>query len=84
MWMLNRQKRYEIIRELIKRANPDVIEKLVIATGIEYDKNDDDIEYRREELLNHLDEMKAYWDKDNIDLIDKQYINIIEDNKHTR
>ena len=79
--MLNRNNRYEIIRELIKNSSPETINELVINSGFKGYSEDDDIEYRRNELLSYLDEMNEEWNNNHIDLIDRQYITVIKDNK---
>ena len=79
--MLNRNERYRIIRELIKNASQETIDELVINSGFKGYSEEDDIEYRRDELLSYLDEMNEAWKNSNVDLIDKQYITIIEEKK---
>ncbi len=77
MWMTNRKTRYEIIKELISNASPETIDELVRESAFSgYDKQDDP-EYRRKELLSYLDEMHEYWTDNNIDVIDRQYITIV-------
>ena len=78
MMLLNRQTRYEIIKRLISMANPELIKELASSFGF-VDESNEDIEERRKQLLDYLDEMHIYWNDNNIDLIDKQYIEIIED-----
>ncbi len=85
MWMLNRKTRYKIIRKLIYAASPEIIEKLVSDSNIEYDKENDNAEIRRKELLDYLDEMHICWNENNIDMTDRQYIEVIDSsNKHKR
>ena len=79
--MLNRNNRYEIIRELIKNSSPETINELVINSGFKGYSEDDDIEYRRNELLSYLDEMNEEWKNNHVDLIDRQYVTVIKDNK---
>ena len=85
MYSLNRKTRYEIIRELIKKANPDIIKELVINSGFyelvtqfgfSIDSNTDDVEYRKLELLNYLEEMEKCWTDNYKDMTDRQYIKI--------
>ena len=55
----------------------------VISSGFEYDPADDNIEIRRKQLLDYLDEMNICWKENNIDMTDRQYIKIINKNyKH--
>ncbi len=85
MWMLNRKTRYKIIRKLIYSASPEIIEKLVSDSNIEYDKENDNAEIRRKELLDYLDEMHICWNENNIDMTDRQYIEVINSsNKRKR
>ena len=85
MWMLNRKTRYKIIRKLIYATSAEIIEKLVSDSNIEYDKENDNAEIRRKELLDYLDEMHICWNENNIDMTDRQYIEVIESsNKHKR
>ena len=77
MWMLNRQTRYEIIRELVSSASPELIGKLVTSFGFD-DESIDDIENRRKQLLEYLDEMQICWNDHNIDMTDKQYIKVVK------
>lgn len=79
--MLNRNNRYEIIRKLIKEASDETINDLVINSGFKGYSEEDDIEYRRNELLSYLDEMNEEWKNNHVDLIDRQYITVIKDNK---
>ena len=80
MYMLNRQTRYEIIKELIIHASDKRIKKLVEYKGFE-SENTDDIEFRRQELLHYLDEMHTCWNENNIDMIDRQYLKVIKPKK---
>lgn len=74
MYKLNRNTRYEIIKELIKEANPETLNKLVNKL---WDKDSiDNTEERREELLEYLEDMNTLWHEKNIDLTDRQYIRI--------
>ena len=75
MWMLNMQKRYQMIRQMIINASPEVIIKLVEYYGFKNNKFDD-VEYRRRELLEYLDEMHKCWNEHNIDLTDRQFIKL--------
>ena len=83
MWKMNRQTRYTIIRELISIANPEIIESLVTGSNLGYNHENDNIEIRREQLLDYLDEMHACWNEHNIDVTDRQYIKVMNDSsKH--
>lgn len=64
------------IRELIKKADPDIIKNIIIDFnfyeivknyGFSIDINADDIEYRRLELLHYLDEIKEELSKINVE-----------------
>lgn len=85
MWTLNRQTRYEMIKELITKASPEIIEELVITFGIKYYQVNDDIEIRRKQLLDYLDEMNTCWRENYTDLTDRQFIKVTEkSNEHKR
>ena len=73
MGILNRKTRYEIIKTLIETANPGLIHSLVLEYGFD-DSTIDDIEKRRKQLLDYLDEMEICWNDHFIDMIDRQYI----------
>lgn len=78
MWMTNRKTRYEVIKKLIEKASPELIDELVKDSDFAgYDKSDDP-EYRRSELQSFLDEMNEEWNKYNIDVTDRQYIQIVD------
>lgn len=77
--MLNRNDRYLIIKELIIKSSPETIKQILIS--IKAYNEGDDIEYRRNELLNYLDEMNESWNKRYTDLTDRQFIHIIDDEK---
>ena len=79
MWILNRKNKYEIMKELIRNASPELIDQLVTNSSFIGYQSSDNPEYRRKELFEYLDEMYEYWSKYNIDLTDKQYIEIKED-----
>lgn len=74
MYKLNRNTRYEIIKELIKEANPETLNKLV--NDLWDNDSIDNTEERREELLEYLEDMNTLWHEKNIDLTDRQYIRI--------
>ena len=85
MYSLNRKTRYQIIKELIKRADPDIIKNIIIDSnfyervknyGFSIDINTDDIEYRRLELIHYLDEMENDWEEHYTDMTDRQFIKI--------
>jgi len=79
MWMTNRKTRYEVMKKIISTASPELIDELVRDSSFSgYDKQDDP-EYRRRELLSYLDEMNEYWNQYNIDVIDRQYITIVNE-----
>ena len=48
MSVLNRQTRYEVIKELINIVSPEIIEKLIKYSGFKYDSTSDNIENKRE------------------------------------
>ena len=79
MWKVNRQTRYEIIRELIKKVPKEELDKLVAISRFKGYQVTDDPEYRRLELIEYLDEMHEHYSEDFYDLIDKQYIQIYND-----
>ena len=79
--MLNRKTRYEIIREIILKANPETIMELINKSGFKDDSNNQDIEYRRQELLSYLDEMHKCWNENYTDMTDRQYIKILDNNR---
>lgn len=79
MWKVNRQTRYEIIRELIKKVPKEELDKLVAISSFKGYQVTDDPEYRRLELIEYLDEMHEHYSEDFYDLIDKQYIQIYND-----
>ncbi len=74
MYKINRKTRYEIIKELIKEANPETLNKLV--NDLWDNDSIDNTEERREELLEYLEDMNTLWHEKNIDLTDRQYIRI--------
>ena len=84
MWIVNKQTRYEIIRELIKKATPELIDQLVRSSNFIGYQAGDDPEYRRTELLEYLDDMNDLWKDRFTDLTDRQYIQIIEDEQKNR
>lgn len=85
MWKLNRQTRYTIIKELINIASPEVLEELIVTYGFKCFQISDDVEVRRKELLDYLEEMNKCWNENYIDLTDRQYIKIIEiDDNHKK
>lgn len=74
MYKLNRNTRYEIIKELIKEIDKETLNKLVNKL---WDKDSiDNIEERREELLEYLEDMNTLWHEKNIDFTDRQYLKI--------
>lgn len=74
MYKLNRNTRYEIIRELIKEIDKETLNKLVNKL---WDKDSiDNTEERREELLEYLEDMNTLWHEKNIDFTDRQYLKI--------
>lgn len=78
MYKLNRLTRYEITRELIQQASPELIYDLITKSGFESDEKVMDIEAKRQEILDYLDEMRQAWvDYGYVDLTDRQYIKII-------
>lgn len=83
MWMLNRNNRYEIIKKLIKNASIEQINEIIVNFGFKCYQNNDDIEYRRKELLEYLDEMNKCWNKHNFDLTDRQYIKVVDTSNET-
>ena len=76
--MLNRKTRYEIIREMIINADAETIMRLIEKTGFKDNSNNQDIEYRRQELLSYLDEMHKCWNDHFLDMTDRQYIKVLE------
>lgn len=78
MWTLNRQTRYEIIKELISNASPEELEELVIKFGYNYYQINDDIETRRKQILDYLEEMNTCWMENYTDMTDRQFIKVIE------
>ena len=76
--MLNRKTRYEIIREMIINADAETIMRLIEKTGFKDNSNNQDIEYRRQELLSYLDEMHKCWNDNFLDMTDRQYIKVLE------
>ena len=78
MYMLNRKTIYEIIRELIINADAETIMELINNSGFKDDSNNQNIEYRRQELLSYLDEMNKCWNERYLDMTDRQYIKILE------
>ena len=81
MWMLNRNSRYKIIKELIKNASVEQIKEIIINSGFTGYQKDDDLEYRRKELLSYLDEMNECWNNHYTDMIDRQYIRMEKETK---
>ena len=87
MYSLNRNNRYEIIRELISKVDSNTIKELIISSGFyehvknygfDIDQNSDDIEHRRLELLSYLNEMEKLWSETYIDMTDRQYIRVLK------
>ena len=76
MWVLNRKTRYEIMKSIISSLDPELIRELVISYGFD----DNDVELRRKQLLDYLDEMQRCFNEHNIDLTDRQYIKVIKKN----
>ena len=76
MWVLNRKTRYEIMKSIISSLDPELIRELVISYGFD----DNNIEFRRKQLLDYLDEMQRCFNEHNIDLTDRQYIKVIKKN----
>ena len=84
MWIVNKQTRYEIIKEIIKKVPKEEIDKLVANSSFEgYDEKDNP-EYRRLELLDYLDEMHKHYSEDFYDLTDKQYIQIFNETEEEK
>ncbi len=77
MWKLNRKQRYEIIKEIISNADPEIIKQMIINLDFKDDSIDINIEYRRKELLSYLDEMNTCWNENYTDMTDRQYIKVI-------
>jgi hypothetical protein len=77
MWKLNRKQRYEIIKEIISNADPEIIKQMIISSDFKDDSIDINIEYRRKELLSYLDEMNTCWNENYTDMTDRQYIKVI-------
>ena len=74
MYKINRNTRYEIIKELIKEIDKETLNKLVNKL---WDKDSiNNIEERREELLEYLEDMNTLWHEKNIDFTDRQYLKI--------
>ena len=76
--MLNRKTRYEIIREMIINADAETIMRLIEKTEFKDNSNNQNIEYRRQELLSYLDEMHKCWNDNFLDMTDRQYIKVLE------
>lgn len=73
MYKLNRKKKYEIIKEIISDLNPRTINEVVNKVH----KDDiNDAEYRRRELLEYLDEMNIVWNEHNVDVTDRQHMEV--------
>lgn len=84
MWVLNRKTRYEIIKNLIVTASPEMIEELIITFGFKYYQANDDIETRKKQLLDYLEEMNTCWNEKYIDMTDRQFIKVVDSNEHKR
>ena len=84
MYQVNKQTRYEIIRELIKLASPELIDSLVRNSSFAGYETGDNPEYRRKELLEYLDDMNDLWKENFTDLTDKQYIRINDDQEEAK
>ena len=76
MWKLNRKNRYKIIKEIINRTSDEQIREIINYLNVYGCQEDDSLDYRRNELLNYLDEMNDCWNSNNKDMIDRQYIKI--------
>ena len=73
---IDRKTKYEIIKEILNRANPLAVYNIIVELW-----DDDDpyvIEERRTELLDFLKEMNGFWNEHNIDLTDRQNLEVIE------
>ena len=78
MWILNRKIRYEIMKKLINESSPERIMELVRSYGFDHDCTKMDVEYRRSQLIDYLDEMNECWNEHNIDLTDRQFIKVMK------
>ena len=67
---LNREDRYEIMRIIINNANPALIAALVKDFGYKFNTKDD-IEQKRRELLEYLQEMNMVWNNYYEDALDE-------------
>lgn len=61
MWRMNRKNRYEVIKELVNSASPELIDELVSKTDFKGYESTDNPEYRRQEMLDYIDEMNSCW-----------------------
>lgn len=72
MYKLNRKTRYQIIKEIVKKTDPETLNKLV--NDLWGEDSIDNTEKRREEILEYLEEMNDLWNDKNIDMTDRQYL----------
>ena len=81
MEKINRETKYEIIKKLINRADADTINKYVSELWTSDDLGN--VEDRREELLSYLTEVNEFWKEHNIDVTDRQNIEVVESKDDT-
>ena len=72
-----REKIYEIIREIVSDMGRCELKNHIKDLGFEY-VSADNIEDRREEILNYLEEMNTAWNEKHVDMTDRQYMKIIK------
>ncbi|MBR2587923.1 MAG: hypothetical protein IKD77_01820 [Bacilli bacterium] len=78
MFYTNRETRHKVVRALIASADPKVIEKLFINSGYRGCQDGDDPEFRRNELLEFVDEAFEAWNRSYRDMTDRQFVKIEE------
>ena len=72
MLKLDRKTKYEIIKRIINNVDSDKLYNYVTDS---YGKDDlNNIEERREELVDYLNEVSSFWNEHNIDLTSRQYL----------
>ena len=74
---LNRETKYEIIKDIINELGDCELEYYIRNIGFT-DVGQHNVNVRREEILNYLEEMNTAWNEHHVDMTDRQYMKIIK------
>ena len=74
---IDRETIYKIIRNIITDADDYELINTIKENGFEY-ASINNIDKKRKEILNYLDEMNTAWNEHHVDMTDRQYMKIIK------